>query len=337
MSALEGASPYIRAESNLAALGLDQMAASLPDYMRMVSEGDLEFCAALAEMTAAEVAAKEARVTRQRIRSAGFPYEKTLADFDWSFQPSVPRARVEELATLRFMERAENVLLVGSPGVGKTHLAIAVGIEAVRARREVRFMDCARLVDDLRDAQSRGILKKRLQYYAHSKLLIIDELGYLDIDEGGADLLFQLVSTRYEQRSTIITTNVGIGGWAKVFGDEVAASAIADRVCHHCHVIKITGRSYRLKDLPADSKGGADSKLDTQVSGREFECTTRGPSRMRWICGSRCPARCPWMTSPPSWGTLRAARCATGSRRIPGTTPTSASTAPSPCSPSSRR
>lgn len=124
MSALEGASPYIRAESNLAALGLDQMAASLPDYMRMVSEGDLEFCAALAEMTAAEVAAKEARVTRQRIRSAGFPYEKTLADFDWSFQPSVPRARVEELATLRFMERAENVLLVGSPGVeiGRAHV-----------------------------------------------------------------------------------------------------------------------------------------------------------------------------------------------------------------------
>ena len=115
-------------------------------------------------------------------------------------------------------------------------------------------MDCARQVDDLKDAQARGILKKRLKYYAHSKLLIIDELGYLDIDEGGADLLFQLVSTRYEQRSTIITTNVGIGGWAKVFGDEVAASAIADRVCHHCSMIKITGRSYRLKDLPAEKK-----------------------------------------------------------------------------------
>lgn len=115
-------------------------------------------------------------------------------------------------------------------------------------------MDCARLVDDLKDAQSRGILKKRLKYYSHSKLLIIDELGYLDIDESGADLLFQLVSARYEQRSTVITTNVGIGGWAKVFGDEVAASAIADRVCHHCHVIKITGRSYRLKDLPAEER-----------------------------------------------------------------------------------
>lgn len=152
------------------------------------------------------------------------------------------------------MERAENVLLVGSPGVGKTHLAVAIGVEAVRAGREVKFIDCARLVDDLRDAQARGILKKRLKYYAHSKLLIIDELGYPDIDEGGADLLFQLVSTRYEQRSTIITMNVGIGGWAKVFGDEVAASAIADRICHHCHIVRITGRSYRLKDVPVERK-----------------------------------------------------------------------------------
>lgn len=222
----------------------------------MVAAGERDFCSALEEMTRVEVAAREARIVRQRIRSSGFPYVKGLADFDWDFQPSVPRARVEELATLRFIERAENVLLVGSPGVGKTHLAVAIGIEAVRAGREVRFMDCARLVEDLQDAQARGILKKRLKYYAHSKLLVIDELGYLDIGEGGADLLFQLISTRYEQRSTIITTNVGIGGWGKVFGDDVAASAIADRVCHHCHVIKITGRSYRLKDLPRERRGG---------------------------------------------------------------------------------
>lgn len=166
----------------------------------------------------------------------------------------MPRAKVEELATLRFMDGAENVLLVGSPGVGKTHLAVAIGVEAVKAGREVRFTDCARLVEDLKDASSRGILKNRLKYYAHSKLLVIDELGYLDIDEQGADLMFQLVSTRYEQRSTIITTNVGIGGWAKVFGDEVTAGAIADRVCHHCTLIKITGRSYRLKDLPSEKR-----------------------------------------------------------------------------------
>ena len=220
----------------------------------MVADGDRDFAQAMAEMTDSEVVARRERVMRQRIRSSGFPYVKTLADFDWSFQPSVPRAKVEELATLRFMDSAENVLLVGSPGVGKTHLAVALGIEAVKAGREVRFTDCARLVDDLKDAQARGILKNRLKYYAHSKLLIIDELGYLDIDERGADLMFQLVSTRYEQRSTIITTNVGIGGWAKVFGDDVSASAIADRMCHHCTMIKITGRSYRLKDLPADKR-----------------------------------------------------------------------------------
>lgn len=229
MSALEGASPYIRAESNLAALGLDQMAASLPDYMRMVSEGDLEFCAALAEMTAAEVAAKEARVTRQRIRSAGFPYEKTLADFDWSFQPSVPRARVEELATLRFMERAENVLLVGSPGVGKTHLAIAVGIEAVRARREVRFMDCARVVDDLRDA-SRGASSRRgCSTTPTPSSSSSTSWATWTSTRAAPTCCSSWSAPATSQRSTIITTNVGIGGWAKVFGDEVAASAIADQ------------------------------------------------------------------------------------------------------------
>lgn len=246
------ASPFVRARDNLAELRLDEMAQALPDYVRLVGSGELDLAQAMAQMTQAEVEARRARIVRQRIRSSGFPYVKTLADFDWSFQPSVPRATVEELATLRFMERAENVVLVGSPGVGKTHLAIALGVEAVRAGREVRFVDCARLVDDLADASSRGILKRRLRYYAHCKLLVIDELGYLAIGPEGADLLFQLVSTRYEQRSTVITTNVGVGGWGQVFGDEVTASAIADRVCHHCHLIKITGRSYRLKDLPRE-------------------------------------------------------------------------------------
>lgn len=164
------------------------------------------------------------------------------------------RPLVEGLATLRFVDRAESVLLVGSPGVGRTHLATAIGIEAARAGKEVRLTDCACLVEDLKDAQSRGMLKRRLRCHARSKLPIIDELGYLDIDEGGADLLFRLVSTRYEQRSTMIATNVGIGGWAKVFGDEVAASAIADRICHHCHIVRITGRSYRLKDVPVERK-----------------------------------------------------------------------------------
>ena len=140
--------------------------------------------------------------------------------------------------------------------VGKTHIAVALGVEAVRARKEVRFTDCAALVRDLKDASSRGILAKRLKYYAHATLLIIDELGYLDVDEEGADLLFQLVSARYEHRSTVITTNVAVGLWADVFGDAVTAAAIADRVCHHCTMLKITGRSYRMKDLLAEAADG---------------------------------------------------------------------------------
>ncbi len=201
--------------------------------------------------------------------------------------------------------------------MGKTHLAIAIGVEAVRAGREVRFVDCAKLVEDLKDASSRGILKNRLKYYAHSKLLIIDELGYLDIDEQGADLMFQLVSTRYEQRSTIITTNVGIGGWAGVFGDEVAASAIADRVCHHCTMLKITRRSYRLKDLPAEKRKEEQPKTakvrwfawricvgatgtDTVVQSALFKLTLSTRPRAGGSSTPR-PRRRPRASPPPRW------------------------------------
>ena len=128
MGAVAEGSPSIRAQANLSALGLHEMAASLPDYVRMVAAGERGFASALEEMTRVEVAAREVRITSQRIRSSGFPYVKGLADFDWDFQPSVPRAEIEELATLRFVERAENVLLVGSPGVGKTHLGLATPI-----------------------------------------------------------------------------------------------------------------------------------------------------------------------------------------------------------------
>ena len=193
-------------------LRLDEMAATLPGYMRMVAAGERDFCGALLEMTEAEVARKAESALSRRVRAAGFPYVKTLADFDFSFQPSVPKAAVEELATLRFLEDAENVPLVGSPGVGKTHLAVALGAEAVKARKEVRFVDCAKLVSDLRDAAKLGTLDKRIRYYAHASLLIVDELGCLAIDRDGAEMLFRLVSARYERRSTIVTTNVGIPG-----------------------------------------------------------------------------------------------------------------------------
>lgn len=241
---------FERASANLSDLGLDEMAALLPGYMRMVAEGERDFCGALCEMTAAEAAAKRAKSLDRRMRNAGFPFVKSLADFDFDFQPSVPRAIVEELATLRFVEQAENVILVGSSGVGKTHIAIALGGGAVKAGKEVRFVDCARLIADLKQSADHGTLQRRLRYYAHSSLLVIDEVGYLAIDGKGAELLFQVVSARYERRSTIVTTNVPLGGWAAVLGDPVKANAITDRLCHHCTHIKVTGRSYRMKDLP---------------------------------------------------------------------------------------
>ena len=253
VSARDEGGAYARIRENLSELGLDAMAAGLPHWMSAVAAGEADFASAMLAMTSEEAEAKRRRGTDRKVRAAGFPFVKTLADFDFSFQPSIPRAVVDDLAALRFLDAAENVVLVGSPGVGKTHIAVALGVEAVRARKEVRFTDCAALVRDLKDASSRGILAKRLKYYAHATLLIIDELGYLDVDEEGADLLFQLVSARYEHRSTVITTNVAVGLWADVFGDAVTAAAIADRVCHHCTMLKITGRSYRMKDLLAEA------------------------------------------------------------------------------------
>lgn len=241
MSARDEGGAYARIRENLSELGLDAMAAGLPHWMSAVAAGEADFASAMLAMTSEEAEAKRRRGTDRKVRAAGFPFVKTLADFDFSFQPSIPRAVVDDLATLRFLDAAENVVLVGSPGVGKTHIAVALGVEAVRA---------------LKDASSRGILAKRLKYYAHATLLIIDELGYLDVDEEGADLLFQLVSARYEHRSTVITTNVAVGLWADVFGDAVTAAAIADRVCHHCTMLKITGRSYRMKDLLAEAADG---------------------------------------------------------------------------------
>ena len=160
---------------------------------------------------------------------------------------------MEELATLAFLEAGDNAVFVGSPGVGKTHLAVAIGYEAVMAHRQVYFADCATLVGSLKAAEDKGTLDKRWRFLEHCSLLIVDELGYLAIDKRGADLLFQLVNRRYKlKRSTIITTNVGVGRWGDVFGDNVTAAAIADRLCHHGTIVKITGRSYRLKDLAAD-------------------------------------------------------------------------------------
>lgn len=251
-------SPAVRVRSNFGELGMDRMAELAGEHMSLAAAGSKSYAESLIELTDARIAAIRERDLWRRVQKADFPCVKTLADFDFSFQPSLSRPLVEDLATMGFLERRENIVLVGSPGVGKTHIAVALGIEAVRYRKLTYFADCQRLVEDLRRAKAKGQLERRMRFYTHLSLPILDEPGYLAIDKEGADLLFQLVGRRYEHRSTIVTTNVSIGAWAQVFGDPVAASAIADRICHHCHMIRITGRSYRMKDLlpdlPAESR-----------------------------------------------------------------------------------
>lgn len=263
MGTEDAATPYARIIGNLEELGPGPMAANAAECMSMVADGRRPFPEALPGMTSDEVRLRRERIIGSQTGKASFPYVKTLQDSGWSFQPSVPRAEIEDLATLGFVDRHENVIFVGSPGVGKTHLAVALGVEAVRHRRLTYFVGCQHLVEDLERAADKGQLERRMRSCSHLSLLILDELGYLQIDKRGADLIFQLVSRRYERRSTIVTTNVGIGMWADVFGNAVTASAIADRLCHHCHLIRITGRSCRTKDLPAGSlsrKGaGTDS------------------------------------------------------------------------------
>lgn len=252
------ASPYLRVRNDLEELGLDKMAELCGEVMELATKGQLSVPEAMLRMTGAQVAAVRERDLWKRVQKANFPFHKTLADFDFPFQPSIDRSVVEALATVAFVERAENVILVGNPGVGKTHIAVAIGIEAVRARKLTYCAECKVILDDLKRAKEKGTLERRMRFYAHLSLLLIDEVGYMDIDEEGANLIFQLVSRRYERRSTIVTTNVPIGAWGKVFGSPVTASAIADRLCHHCTIIRITGNSYRLKDLsPEDRRVGA--------------------------------------------------------------------------------
>jgi DNA replication protein DnaC len=195
-----------------------------------------------------EIARKDERRIEMSIGLARFPFVRDLDGFDFAAQPSLDKKQMREIATGRFIANAEAVMLLGSPGVGKTHLAVAIGRQAILAGYSVLFVPAPTLVAQLAKAHGEGRLEDRLLHFSKPKLLIIDELGYLPFEPNAAHLFFQLVSRRYERGSILITSNRAVSEWGTVFGDAVVATAILDRLLHHSHVVTIRGDSYRLRE-----------------------------------------------------------------------------------------
>jgi DNA replication protein DnaC len=203
---------------------------------------------ALAWLCAAEVASKEQRRLAMAMTIAHFPCVRTLEGFEFEAQPSIDPGKIRDLATCRWVANGDNVVLLGPPGVGKTHLEVALGREAVTRGYSVQFTTAMELLGSLVKGQQQGTLEVRLAQYAKPRLLIIDELGYLPLEPEAGHLFFQLISRRYEQGSVLISSNRPVEEWDEVFGDQVVAAAILDRLLHHSHVVTIRGDSYRLRE-----------------------------------------------------------------------------------------
>lgn len=237
---------------DLKKLRLPAMAEMLDSYAKQASSSNMSYVDFLGGLVSEELRSKERKGIESRIRSARFPVLKSLNDFDHGFQPSVNKKKLEELSSLRFIDNKENVLLLGPPGVGKTHIGIGLGVKACEAGYKVLFTTLNEMLSIMMSSLADNSIASKCRTYVIPSLLIIDEVGYLPVSKEGSNFLFQVVAKRYETGSIILTSNKSFSDWGEVLGDSVVASAILDRLLHHSTVFNIKGESYRLREKKAE-------------------------------------------------------------------------------------
>lgn len=240
-------SKYIELNQNLENLKLTKMKEILPVIIDEANKNERPLTDILYDLTKAEIEFRDERARKINVTVSSFPYLKTIKDFDFLYQPTINKQQIMDLSTLRFMEEKSNIIFMGSPGTGKTHLATAIGIEAASQRISTYFINFAELMERFKKAASENRVESVVKHYLKYSLLIIDEIGYLPVDKDSSYGFFQLIAARYEKKSTILTTNQPFSKWGDVFGDSVIANAIIDRLVHHCELVEITGMSYRIK------------------------------------------------------------------------------------------
>lgn len=236
-----------RIRHDLVGLKMPRALEALDQVVRRLEHGEIGALEAIDILLAEELTLRENSRIKTALRMGRLATIKTLSGFDFSFQPSLDRERIVTLAQLGFIGRCEVVHFLGPPGTGKSHLATALGVEAVKAGRSVYFCTLAELLNQLARAEREGRLSERIRFFCRPALLIVDEIGYLPVVPGGGNLFFQLVNARYERGAMILTSNRGFAEWGEVFGDPVVATALLDRLLHHAVVIQIEGSSYRLR------------------------------------------------------------------------------------------